>query len=443
MTLDPHHFQQWDRYYHGALNARVRAMAPFHWGVLQLDIDRERLTNGELVLVRCSGVMPDGLVFDMPESDEPPAPRAVQDYFAPTSDRMAVFLATPVERPDGGNLTSQGSPNRRATRYRAETIFVPDENTGADARQVEVARPSFQLGFGGEPLQDYVTIQIAEVLRSGAGTFRLNDQFVPTALSVTASDRLIALTRRLLELLVTRSTSLMDRQRGVARQREVSPTDVTALGLLNTVNAYIPLLNHHVAHTESHPEALYVTLLGLAGQLTAYLDLQEGGVHPRNFPSYDHADLSNCFNQLDRVLLDMLDEMPERANYIKIPLELVRENIYEASIDAELLQNAQFFLVARSEQLDEQAIISSLPRMLRVASPETINEVIKAVIRALPIEHTHRLPAALPVDAQANYFQLVKRGPFWEAICDSRGLALFVPGEFSSVDLKLVAVQAP
>lgn len=440
MTLDPHHFQQWDRYVQGALNARVRALSRFDWGFSQLEIDRERLANGEMVIVRAQGVLPDGLPFDMPDGDDPPTPRAVQDAFPATANHLEVYLATPVERPDGGNFLLQDSENRRETRFHAASVFVPDENTGVDPRQVEVARANFVIRFTGEPMREYTTIQVAEVLRSSSGSFVLNDQFIPTSLTVPASERLLALTRRQLELLVTKSDTLTNRYRGASMQREVSPDDVKALGLLSTINAYIPLLNHHLAHSQSHPEDLYLTLLSLAGRLTAYLP--NVGVHPRDFPAFDHADLTACFNRLSQILVDMLGEAEVRANFVEIPLNLVRENLYTASIDAALLAGAQFFLVARSEAFDEDTLVKDLPRMLRVASPDTIDAALRKFIRTLPIEHTHRLPSALPVDAQANYFELVKRGPFWDAILNSGGLSIFIPSEFSDITLKLVAVGA-
>ncbi|QXD13865.1 type VI secretion system baseplate subunit TssK [Rhodocaloribacter litoris] len=440
MTLDPHHFQQWDRYYHSTLNARVRALARYDWGLTALEVDRERLANGELRLVRCSGVLPDGLVFDVPDDDEPPVPRNLQDYFPATQERLAVYLATPVERHDGGNFLLQDGEARRETRYRAETISVPDENTGADIRPVEVARSTFSIRFGGEPLQAYTTVQVAAVRRSPDGTFVLDETFIPTCLTLSASERLQGLTRRLLELLVTKSGSLMERHRGAARQREVSPSDVQALGLLGVVNGFIPLLNHYHTHPESHPEALFKTLLALAGQLTAYLP--EAGVSPRQLPTYDHGNLSDCFNRLDEQLRGMLGGATPTANYVQVPLQRQRENLYTATLDGDLLQKAQFFLVARSPEVPEEKLVRELPVMLRVASPETIEAVLRSYTRALGVEHTHRLPSALPVDAQANYFQLQKRGPFWEAITEERALAIFVPGEFSQVDMTLVAVQS-
>jgi type VI secretion system protein ImpJ len=385
--------------------------------------------------------MPDGLVFDIPEGDHPPAPRNVQDYFAATADKLGVFLVTPVERQDGGNIILQQAESRRETRYRTETVHLSDENTGSDLRAVEVARPGFQIRFMGESLLEYTTIQLAEVVRNPNGTFQLNDRFVPPCLRLEASERLMALGRRLLELLVGKSASLVDRSRAAAQQREVSPGDVTALGLLSTVNAYLPVLRHQVTHGLSHPEALYLSLVGLAGQLTAYVP--ESGVHPRDFPAYDHAAPTTCFNRLGELLVQMLGGARVQANYVELPMRMERQNLYRAAIDEALLESAQFFLIARSDALAEDQLIRELPRMLRIASPDTIEAVLRSYTRALTIEHTHRLPSALPVDAQANYFQLQKRGPFWEAICDSKALALFLPSEFSGVDLKLVAVQSP
>ena len=290
-------------------------------------------------------------------------------------------------------------------------------------------------------MQAYTALQVAEVIRSPGGTFALNERYVPACLTVTASERLTSLTRRLLELLVTKSASLMDRYRAASQQREVSPADVTALGLLSVVNAYIPLLNHHHTRGQSHPEALYLTLLRLAGELTAYVS--DAAVHPRDFPVFDHGDLAGCFNRIDEILLGMLGEAKVQANYVEIPLNEQRENLYTASIDNALLDSAQFFLIARSDEYDEQQLVRDLPMMLRVASPDTIDAVLRSYTRALAIEHTHRLPSALPVDPQANYFQLQKRGPFWEAIHNEAGMAVFVPSEYKTINLKLVAVQSP
>ncbi len=419
----------------------MHALAPYDWGLSQIEIDREALENGEFVLVRASGLMPDGLFFSIPDSDPRPAARNIQTYFPATEERLPVFLCLPSEKASGSNVLLQGARNGREMRYTAETIQVVDENTGADERSIEVARTNFQIRLGGEQLTTYTALQVAEVRRSGSGTFVSSETFVPSCLRVGASDRLMTITRRLLELLVAKSTSLADRQRGVLAQRELSPADVTALNLFATANTYFPLLNHHFAAAASHPEALYQTLLALAGQLSASVPVAP--VPPRDFPEYKHDDLTACFERLDGIVRDLLGGVSPQANYVQVPLNRERENLFIAQLGADVVQNAMLYLVVRSDKFSEDVIVKELPRMLRIASPKTIDAVLRAYTRALSIEHTNRLPSGMPVDANANYFQLQKRGPFWEAIEESSALALFVPSEFGDINMNLIAVNNP
>lgn len=436
MALDPHHLQQWDRHHRSTLHARLRSLSPYGWGLTALKVDEERLANGEFALLRCAGILPDGLPFDLPETGPLPEPRNVQDAFDATETLLPVFLAVPAEQPLGANVRLENG-SRRDLRYVAEVVRVLDENTGQDEREIEVARPAFRLVFGGETLGEFTTLQVADVERGASGLFTLREQYIPTCLSLSASACLVQMTRRALELLVARSATLAERWHSVTQQRELSPADLIVHGLHLAASTYVPLLNHHHNSGETHPEALYTTLLALAGHLSAFTP--EVAVAPRDFPVYDHADLSRCFNALDEILQALLGGAAPKANYVRIPLVLQREYLYTATPEASLLEQAQLFLVARSAELSETRIVEDLPQLIRIASPETIEAVLQRAVRALPIEHTHRLPSGVPMDAQATYFQLRKVGPFWEAIQTSGSLAVFLPAEFDSLEMELIA----
>src|ERR1017187_1787987 len=81
MFLGPQHFQTQDQYFEDTLQTRFAASHFANWGFWNLSIDAESLATGRVVLQVCSGVMPDGLVFEMPGSDDLPAGRNIQDYF--------------------------------------------------------------------------------------------------------------------------------------------------------------------------------------------------------------------------------------------------------------------------------------------------------------------------------------------------------------------------
>jgi len=69
MKLDPHHFQQADRYNQYYINSRLGLISPNYWGLNEFQIDSAALAGGSLGLIRCNGIMPDGCVFNMPEND--------------------------------------------------------------------------------------------------------------------------------------------------------------------------------------------------------------------------------------------------------------------------------------------------------------------------------------------------------------------------------------
>lgn len=440
MTLDPHHLQQWDRYQEGVVQARIRSLTRYFAGLMTLIIDQEAVANGEFVLEACSGIMPDGLIFNIPDDDEAPAPRNIQEAFPTSSERLDVFIAVPTERPAGGNVLLQSAQNGRPTRFRAQTVMLEDENSGSDERPVEVAATNFLLRFGTESIAEYTSLQIARIRRTAAGSFSLDESYIPTCTTVAASVRLTTIVRRILELLITKSTELADRRVRIMAQREISPADVMAIGLSATINQHIPVLNHHLTTAESHPEAVFISLLALAGELSVFTGAAN---HPRSFPTYAHSDLTGCFGAVDALLREMLGAATPSANYVDIPLEPQRENLFMARLSESVVDRAQLFLVARSDRLSEHLLVEDLPRMLRVAAPDAIDAVLRSYTRALPVEHTNRMPSGMPVDAQANYFQIQKHGRFWEAIEAAGALSIFIPSEFSDVTLQLIAVNRP
>ena len=81
-----------------------------------------------------------------------------------------------------------------------------------------------------------------------------------------------------------------------------------------------------------------------------------------------------------------------------------------------------------------------MPRLIRVASPDTIEKVLRSYTRSLPVEPTQRLPVGLPIDPDASYFALRARGPFWTAIESAGTLSVFVPDELAGVDFQLIGV---
>lgn len=444
MTLDPHHFQQWDRSHAAKLNARMRAVSPFYWGLTHIEINMDGLANGEFSLIDCKGVMRDGLPFEISISlGNLPDSRNISEYpkFTASKKTLGVYLAIPALRPDGANVKLQDSTRQSPTRYLAHTITPSDENTGEGERPVEVAGLNFSLFFEGEDekMRGYSVMQIAQLERVRDGEYGLTKRFAPTSLFIGASYYLRRLTSRILENLVTHSTKVTRRATGIFSQNETTPQDVLVFGRLGVVNANIPVIKHYDEEQTSHPEALYLALVSLAGQLFTYI--RNVKITPNDYPTYNHNNLTQSFTKLEEILAELIHEEAPSPLHSDIELRQIRPNIYQAVVDPSLLEKGRLFVVARSRNIPEHKLNAELPNAVRVASPGLIDTVLGAAVPALEILHTSRPPVSVPIDDGASYFELQKQGHYWGAISDESAIAIFLPYDRSQVEIYLLVVK--
>ena len=205
------------------------------------------------------------------------------------------------------------------------------------------------------------------------------------------------------------------------------------------INANIPIIKHYYEERGSHPVSFYLALASLAGQLYSYIS--SARTAPNDFPTYTHRNLSACFVRMEEILRELIREEAPSPIYSTIDLDIIKENVYQAGIADALFAEGRFFLVARSTQIPEHRLTTELPTIARLASPGSIDMVVQAAVPALVITHTSRLPASVPVDDRASYFELQKDGHFWEAISDEKSIAIFLPYDRSQVDIQLLVVK--
>jgi type VI secretion system protein ImpJ len=278
---------------------------------------------------------------------------------------------------------------------------------------------------------------VARIVRDG-GAFALDASFVPPTLHLDVSPRLRTIATRTLEMLVTKSRALTERQRDAASQREFAPADAVRLGMLHVVNTHIPALRHALEGGPDHPAALFETLASLAGGLAAYAPALPP---PQSLPTYDHGAPTDAFNRLFDLIAGTLQEEHTSDAYERIALSKERDTLLTASLSIGQQQSAQLLLAVRSEARTEDQLVANLPHMLRIAAPSNIEQVINHSISALRIEPTRRLPPGMPIDERASYFRLLKQGPFWDVIVQEGALAIFRPADYTDLELDLIATS--
>src|SRR5262249_35010953 len=151
--------------------------------------------------------------------------------------KLDVFLAIPHYRDRGLNVSLAQST--ADTRYLAEVALLRDENTGTTERAVQVARKNFRVLIEGDSQEHASVLKLARIARTGTGMYELDSKFVPPLLDLGASDFLMSILRRLVEVLSSKSSQIA----GGRRQRNLSlaefgAADIASFWLLYTMNSH-------------------------------------------------------------------------------------------------------------------------------------------------------------------------------------------------------------
>ena len=430
--LTPQHLQIQDRFIEDTLGFTLGSLNYRPWGFGRLGINQEALAGGVLSINLASGLFPEGMPFDIPDADPAPPPKPLDQHFEANQSSLDVYLAIPHYRERGLNVSvsRQGAD----TRFLAEVAIVRDENSGVTEKPIQIAQKNFRLLVEGENRQGVSALRAARVIRTAAGSYQLDPHFVPPLLDISASDYLVAISRRLVEILSAKSSMLA----GLRRQKNQSLADFTASDIANfwllyTVNTHFPLFRHIFETVKGHPERLYGAMLSLAGALTTF-SLK---VHPRDLPAYDHEDLEACFTGLDEKLRFLLETVVP-SNFVSLPLKLVQPSIYATALsDDKYLKNTRMYLAIQAE-MNEAELINKTPSLIKVCSATHIEHLVRQALPGLTLTHVARPPSSIPVKLNCQYFSLNQSGGAWEAILRSRNLAAYAPGDFPNPQLELV-----
>jgi type VI secretion system protein ImpJ len=432
MYLGPHHFQLQNRYFEDSIQFATGNLWFAPHGLIGCKLDVEALGNGMVALVHARGMLPDGLPFHVPDSDPAPQPRQVADFYPRSGDGVKVFLGVPVRRQDGLNCLLPGTSGADA-RFSAESEVLHDETTGRDEKPVYVGRKNLRILFETEDLSGWVTLPIGRVVREGSGKYAYDHEFIPPCVNLAASERLMTLLKRLIDILEEKSGGF--KQRG-STWVETASREIGYFWLIHTVHAALAPLRHLLFTKRGHPEELYMEMLRLGGALCTFaIDS-----HPRHLPLYDHNALGDCFGKLDYHIRSHL-EIIIPSQYVRIPLQKRANYFYEADItDQRVLDRSRWVFGVYSAKVGEAEVINYTPRLVKLCSKEFIPRLVNQALPGLTLEHLKTPPSAIPAKVDYQYFLVSKQGPCWEHMVKTRKLGLYVPGEIPDPELELLVV---
>lgn len=436
MYLGPHHFQAQSRYFEDAIHFAADSLWFSAFGLLGYELNAEALRNGTLLLAHARGVFEDGLAFDMPASDPLPEARPVDPLFPPTSDTLLAFLAVPQRKQLGGNCALDPLAASNGVRFVAEEHPVFDEITGGDEKPVRFGRKNIRFLFEGEKSDGWQLLPLARIQRDGAGHFIFDDKFIPPVLRFSASEALMGMTRRLVDILTQKNTSFSGTTRGYDRQQSgLSAQQIASFWFLHAVNSGLAALRHLYLSKQGHPEELFVEMLRLGGALCTF-GLQSS---PADLPLYDHLDLQACFDPLDRHIREHL-ELVIPTNCVSVRLEQVDRYFWEGEIgDTRCFGRSRWFF-SISSNVGEAELINGTPALVKICSSRFVPELVKRALPGLQLSHVSNPPSSLSPRITNQYFSINRGGPCWDDLVEKRRVGVYVPGDIPHPELELLVL---
>jgi type VI secretion system protein ImpJ len=296
-----------------------------------------------------------------------------------------------------------------------------------------LGRKNLRLMMDTEPPGDLLTLPIARIVRDGAGHFIYDGNFVPPVVQVSASVRLMLMVQRLIEILDEKAVSI-SRAAGKSGL-EFSTREIANFWLLHAVNSALAPLRHLVVSKRGHPEELFMELSRLGGALCTFaLDS-----HPRSLPLYDHMNLSDCFERLDRHIRAHLETIVP-TNCISIPLHAAGDYFYEGEITDQRVLNRSRWVLAVRANLGEAELMVKTPQLVKVCTPPFVRELVRRALPGLALTHLPTPPPAISTHVETLYFGISRSGPCWDHMVQTRRIGVYVPGELPDPEVEILVV---
>ncbi len=426
LFLRPQHFQQQDRFFEALLRARAGSLAPHPWGLIELKLSDAAAQLGKFGVERLSAVMPDGTPITIPAGQAPPDP---VDVAADTRD-LVVSLTLPAERPGAVEFQSRGAAASARHLVDEDDVFDAFAE-GRQPERLELARPNVRFGLTREQTDGRLTLTLARIAEAANGKLSFDPRFIPPLLDVRASPRLSGM----VDDIIGRAGQRVDELAVRAAESSAGGSETFAsFLLLQALNRWTPVLAHLRALPTLHPERLYETFVGMAGELATLTTTER---RPPPFPEYDHLNLQGTFEPVFEILQKELSAEYQRSAG-QLTLENVGPGAYTARIDDHgVFQTSNLYLAA-SARVPPEALVTRFASLVKIGSITRMRDIVNSALQAgVRIAPTPTPPPQIRILPGYVYFELDRGSPDFRDLNKAPAVGIHVAGDWPDLQLEL------
>jgi len=431
MFLNPHHFQQQERYLEKYIQGKCSAMGAYAWGINQLDLDQDLLKLGKISLIRASGIFPDGTPFSFPEHNDRPDVFEVPE----NTNNQIVYLAIPVKRPGALEILSNDETQGLARYYSSKQAIRDVSFDGGESLDIAVGKPRLRLLLGSDDLSGYATIGVFKIVETREDkNVLLDDNYIPSCLDCSTTPKLSGFLTELVGLLHHRGESIAGR---LADTQRGGTAEVADYMMLQMINRLEPLAEHLSKLQTLHPLELYTELVQMVGEFSTFVTETK---RPPSFAAYLHGNLQQTYTPVMTSLRQCLSMVYEQTA-VSMPLVEKKFGIRVAQItDRSLLSSGVFVLAVRA-QIPENNLRNQFPATVKVGPVERIRQLVNAAMPGIPLKPLPVAPRQIPYHAGYCYFELERNNDFWKELSHSGGFAFHIGADYPELELELWSIR--
>jgi type VI secretion system ImpJ/VasE family protein len=456
--LLPQHLQQQDLFHHYQRLGCLRVARPFGWGIEECVLHRDGLGANYCQVLSLRLVTRDGALIEagseVATANARISPRDLGGLLDPAlAEPLSVYLALPRYQTSGDNLIdrtpdeSEHPPRFQLAKREVADLYA----SAAEPGEVAFMDYSLELLFDREDRfahagQTHELTKIAELRPSPAGTGAvLIDDYVPPCISIrgTPLNRWLQEARDLIAAKVQSEDFVVTK-----RQRAndaAGSRDLLHLVVLQTLNRYLPLLQHHLEAGVAHPFETYALLRQMIGELSTFSEdvTVFGGTQGREatgLPPYDHEDLRRCFQPAFRTVRRLIEDLVSGTGPV-IRLDYDGE-YFAAKVPEEFFAAGDRYYLMIDSSLRGEELVALLQQTGKIGSRDNMPQLRRAALFGLRIQRLPVPPRELPQrDERLSYFSIDTSSPHWGAIRSAGDIAVFGRLNPDETAIKLLAVR--
>lgn len=427
LFLQPHHLQQSQLSVTMQIVERLKNVCQYPYGLISADLNTDALESFIIQYNSIYAVMPSGRTVLFPGNSELPA-KNIKIAYEERHERMTLYLALPIYSSAEANTDDSGGSDdtdQGKKIFRVVEKEIRDENTGDNPQMVQFRKYNARLVLDSD---DHTDLELLPLMRidpepdeASSVPLRINQQFIPPSLQLSASSLLRAKSMEMLDQLKSaREDMVAQLNRAGFNPELLSGVQLDRVLRLQILNKYCGWIDSVVDVDPLHPFDFYLKLREMLGELAALQPARDLFA----VPSYNHEDCQPIFYELYSRIRSLLAS-DESGSYVKIDFthDEDSKNVWFAELRDEHILKAEDYFLAVQNMGDARQLVSSLEMgdQFKLIAPSQVEQRI----RGIKLKEERYPPNILPAIPDAIFFKLIRAesARSWSKIRDEKKIS--------------------